>query len=217
MSDDRQSFYFVRHGQREDFVDPGWKVRAARPHDPPLSTLGHRQASDVARALRGQGITALYSSPFLRTLQTAAPVAEALDLPIRLEPAFSEWLNPDWFTQAPDLPDATAARPQFPRVDLRHEPLRHARFPEAAESREVWDRVGHALREIVRRTPGEHVAIVTHGSPLGQAFGFLIPRTEGVHYEVAAITRIDRAGDAFRLVHSGIGHLREADISLRFH
>lgn len=217
MTADRQSFFFVRHGHREDFRDPDWKARAARPHDPPLSAVGLRQAEDVARALRGQGITALYSSPFLRALQTAAPVAEALDLPIRVEPSFSEWLNPAWFDRAPDLPDARAAHQHFPRVDLRYEPLGRACFPEAAESREVWDRVCHALREIIRRAPAEHAAIVAHGSPLGQAFGFLIPNHAGVHYEVAAITRIDREGERFRLAHSGITHLRDQDDSLRFH
>lgn len=213
----RQSFFFVRHGQREDFVNPGWKAHAERPHDPPLSAGGFRQAQDVARALRGRGITALYSSPFLRALQTATPIAEALDLPIRVEPAFCEWLNPEWFATAPDLPDARTARMQFPRVDPDHQPIVQACYPEAAESQEVGARVRQALRDIIRLTPDEHVAIVAHGSPLGQAFGFLIPNTPGVHYEMAAITRIDRTGDRFQLVHSGLEHLRDQDPSLRFH
>jgi broad specificity phosphatase PhoE len=217
MTPDRQSFYFVRHGQREDFDDPNWKARAERPHDPPLSATGFRQAEDVARALTGKGITALYSSPFLRALQTAAPVAEALDLPIRVEPSFCEWLNPAWFDRVPDLPEARAAQRQFPRVDADYPPIGPAVFPEIAESREVWERVGHALREIIRRTPRENVVIVAHGSPLGQAFGFLIPQVPGVHLEVASITRVDRQGGHFRLVHSGLDHLRDPNSSLRFH
>lgn len=217
MSDSRQTLYFVRHGMREDFERPDWKATAANPHDPPLSATGFRQAEDVARALSGKGLTALYSSPFLRALQTAAPVAEALDLPIRVEPAFCEWLNPAWFDRAPDLPDARAAQRLFPRVDADYQPIARAVFPEAAESREVRERVSRALREIIRRAPREPAAIIAHGSPLGQAFGFLIPDTPGVHYEVAAITRIDRAGDRFHLVHSGIEHLRDQDSSLRFH
>ena len=53
-----QRIYLIRHGQREDFEDPTWPQRAARPYDTPLSATGFRQAEDVGRALMDQGIQA---------------------------------------------------------------------------------------------------------------------------------------------------------------
>ena len=217
MSTPAQHLYFIRHGQREDFEDPTWPQRAERPYDTPLSKTGFRQAEDVGQTLKGQGISVLYSSPFLRALQTADPIAAALDLPIRLEPSFAEWLNPVWFNTAPELPDARAARALFPRVDPQYEPIGQAVYPEYDETREVSARVRHALQEIFRREPNQHIAIVAHGSPLGQSMGLLIPNVPGVHMQVASITRVDRMGEQFQLIHSGIEHLRDQNREVRFH
>jgi hypothetical protein len=45
------------------------------------------------------------------------------------------------------------------------------------------------LREIFRREPDRHIAIVAHGSPLWQSIGFLVPNTPGIQMQVASITR----------------------------
>lgn len=211
-----QRLYLIRHGQREDFEDPTWPQRSPRPYDPPLSATGFRQVKDVGQALKDQGIQAIYSSPFLRALQTADAIAAALNLPIRVEPCFSEWLNPVWWTVVPQLPDALAAHRQFPRVDLNYKPMGQAIFPEVDETKEVFQRVGRAWAVILSRTPPENVAIVAHGSPLGQSCGHLIPNVPGVHMQVASITRVDRIGDRFQLIHSGIEHLRDQNQEVRF-
>ncbi len=212
-----QRFYFIRHGQREDFENPAWRETAPRPYDTPLSQTGFRQAEDVGRFLKGAGVTVLYASPFLRALQTAHPVAEALDLPIRVEPSFCEWMNPVWFDEPPALPDAREASLQFPRVDVDYRPIGQPVFPEMDEQREVAARVRYALQEIVRREPDQHVAIVAHGSPLAMSFGFLIPNVPGLHMQVASITRVDRTGDQYQLIHSGLDHLRNQEKEIRFH
>ncbi len=217
MSEPAQRLYFIRHGQREDFDDPTWQQRAARPYDTPLSATGFRQAADVGRFLQGQGVQALYASPFLRALQTADAIATALNLRIRVEPGFSEWLNPAWLSAPPELPDSAAARLLFPRVDPDYRPLGSATFPEVDERIEVFARVRATLQAILHRAPGEHLAIVAHGSPLGQSMGLLIPNTPGIHMQVASITRVDRIGDRFQLVHSGIEHLHDQNQELRFH
>lgn len=48
--------------------------------DVPLSEAGQLRARELARVLGGAGITAIYTTPYARTRQTAAPVAEALKL-----------------------------------------------------------------------------------------------------------------------------------------
>ena len=100
---EEQVVWIARHGNRQDFVDPHWARRAGRPHDPGLSPDGELQARELAERLSGEGIEAVYCSPFLRTVQTAHAVAELLGLPLQIEHGACEWLNPEWFSRAPDF------------------------------------------------------------------------------------------------------------------
>ena len=56
-----------------------------------MTDLGARQALLVAAALHKLHITTLYCSPFRRTLQTVAPVADLL----RLAPGW-KWPSTNW-------------------------------------------------------------------------------------------------------------------------
>ncbi|MGQ0677619.1 MAG: histidine phosphatase family protein [Rhodospirillales bacterium] len=51
--------------------------------DTPLSESGHKRAEDLASSLKDAGITAIYATDTLRTVQTAKPIAKQLGLPIR--------------------------------------------------------------------------------------------------------------------------------------
>lgn len=72
----------LRHGQSEfnlhfsrTRIDPGIE-------DPELTPLGHEQAGRAAVALAGAGLRRIIVSPYTRALQTAAPIARALGLPV---------------------------------------------------------------------------------------------------------------------------------------
>ncbi|MBI4193881.1 MAG: histidine phosphatase family protein [Betaproteobacteria bacterium] len=56
------------------------------PVDTPLSETGHQRAKELASRLRGAGITAIYATDALRTVQTAEPLAKMLNLQIRQIP-----------------------------------------------------------------------------------------------------------------------------------
>jgi len=80
----------MRHGQSEFNLhfsatkrDPGIK-------DPKLTPEGQAQAEEAARALRDAGIRRIIASPYTRALQTAAPIAAALDLPVLVNPVVRE-------------------------------------------------------------------------------------------------------------------------------
>jgi broad specificity phosphatase PhoE len=54
----------------------------AAPDDPPLSAAGHERAARLAAMLRSADIRNIFSTEYVRTRQTAAPIAEALRLEI---------------------------------------------------------------------------------------------------------------------------------------
>jgi broad specificity phosphatase PhoE len=207
----------IRHGIRQDFADPSWKFTAQEPNDTPLAEAGLRQAEDIARALEGSGIGAIYCSPFLRALQTAAPASKHLGIPLRIEPGFGEWLNPEWFCSLPRLVSLREAAGICPLVDASYIPIHSQAGLEQDETVEVRARVKIALEAILRRSPGESFAVVAHGSPLGQSATFLVGGLDGVDLRMGAITRISCGNGGFRLISSGSEHLGEGDRHLRFH
>ena len=54
--------------------------------DPELSEAGVRRASELARALGDANISAIYSTPFHRTRNTAAPLASRLGIEVTVTP-----------------------------------------------------------------------------------------------------------------------------------
>ncbi|QDV21860.1 histidine phosphatase family protein [Aureliella helgolandensis] len=68
----------IRHGQSANNSLPAEQ----RVPDPALTELGALQARETARWLAQSGPTHLYCSPFLRSLETARPLAEMTNLPV---------------------------------------------------------------------------------------------------------------------------------------
>ena len=80
----------LRHGQSEfnlaftaTRVDPGIV-------DPKLTPLGHEQAERAAEALAAGRVLHIVASPYTRALQTAAPLARRLGLPVTVQPLVRE-------------------------------------------------------------------------------------------------------------------------------
>lgn len=64
--------------------------KAAAPADnPPLTAEGSLRAEELVKVLRNAGVTAIYSTPYARTRETAAPIAAALGLQIVETPIYS--------------------------------------------------------------------------------------------------------------------------------
>jgi broad specificity phosphatase PhoE len=166
----------ARHGERLDFADPSWAASASRPHDPPLAPLGFWQAERTAVRLADEGIAHVVSSPFLRAVQTAYPLARALEMPLKIEPGLSEWLNRDWFSEPPDLLPMGKLIERFPRIDPAYQPRDGARYGENGD--EAWTRSARTCWRLLEALPG-NLALFGHGvSVLGAAWGLLRRETD---------------------------------------
>jgi phosphohistidine phosphatase SixA len=76
-----QIFFVVRHAERADApAVPGSSQVAMKGTDPALSAAGHQRAKRLADALRDAGVAQIVTTEYLRTRQTAAPLAQRLNL-----------------------------------------------------------------------------------------------------------------------------------------
>jgi len=125
-----RTLYLARHGHRLDFTNTEWFNLAHHRYDPPLSELGWQQASILAANLKQKKIEHIFASPFLRCIQTAYPLAQKLDLPIKLEPNLGEWLNAEWISAIPTLYSQTSLRGIYPLIDWQYNFLYKPSYPE---------------------------------------------------------------------------------------
>lgn len=160
-----QSMILLRHGQSEFNLaftqtrrDPGIK-------DPKLTPLGHEQAQRAAEALAGAGIVRILASPYTRALQTAAPVAAALGVPVQIHPVVRERYA---FTCDVGSPVSHLAV-TFPEHDFSTLP--EVWWPDAEEGAEgVLNRAALFRAEMSARQDWAHTLVVSH-------WGFILSMT----------------------------------------
>jgi broad specificity phosphatase PhoE len=80
----------LRHGQSEFNLHYTATRRDPGIVDPRLTDLGHEQAEQAAVALVDEPIERIIASPYTRALQTAAPLARKLGLPVLVTTAVRE-------------------------------------------------------------------------------------------------------------------------------
>ena len=159
--------YLVRHGERMDFNekkewDPGWPKRAVslglNPQDAPLTERGHSQARETAELI-GRNVKNVYTSPFLRCVQTAEAISKSLGCELTRSADLTEWMNPEWFRQeAYDFFEKKHLTP-FP-------PIFAPGLPKIPESQlEAYRKRSEAVLDNLRTRDDDFfpVCLVTHG------------------------------------------------------
>jgi broad specificity phosphatase PhoE len=190
----------VRHGERQDSVDPEWTRTADRVHDPGLTELGRWAAWRVGRRLAADPPDAVYASPFLRAVETADEICREVGVETVLEPGLGEHRNPEWFDEEPETLPHGALAERFETVRLDHEPYLVPTFPETGV--EATARVGETTRRIVADADGT-VLLVGHGLTVGGVVDGLVGSTAGVEAPLCGLTRVVRDDEAWRLAFSG--------------
>ncbi len=162
-----QTLWLVRHGHRLDFVQPEWFDTATYRYDPPLSAAGFDQANSLAQQFSQVQIDRIYTSPFLRTIQTADPLARLLQLPIRLEWGLCEWLCQEWTAGFPATTPVDELIRYYPNIDDAYQSLVMPFYPENVQ--ELDARITIIAGKMIRCNSKNILAIAHKGSVLGIA------------------------------------------------
>ncbi len=209
-----QTVWIARHGNRLDFVNPEWFNTAERPYDPPLSSDGLVQAKQLGKRLVGQGIVHIFASPFLRTVQTAYQVAEALDLSIKLELGLSEWLNPAWMTSDPEKMPIEVLQDKFPRIDSSYTSRVIACYPETNEM--VLERTAQTARLLTAEF-SEDMLLVGHGASVVGTTQGLLGGTPEINASLCCLVKLVHQQQKWLMELNGdISHLSQTEEVIRF-
>ena len=161
-----QRVLVMRHGDR--YSDA---------HDPELTPTGHEQAQAIATLLADEDIAAIYCSPFIRSLQTAAPLAAARGQLLTVDRGFGEILPESHGNPLPHLlydsqrdslphipagllaPDSLSPVPEFPDIFGPE----YYRQGDTAQRQRTVDRHAAALERAFAAVQGEAATLLVVG------------------------------------------------------
>jgi broad specificity phosphatase PhoE len=176
--------YFVRHGESvanllREFSNSGYKH--------PLTEKGIQQAHALAQNLSRLSIEQIYSSPIMRTVQTAQILSDCLHIPVQITEALREWsvgiyegtsdpagwewhhrVQDLWFNQHQldsKMPDGES----FLEIQARFVPFIEERLAEGKDTHRSIVLIGHgalyaAMLPVIFRNV-DHVFAMQHGFP----------------------------------------------------
>lgn len=193
------TFYLVRHGRKE-----------AIPFDPPLTTVGLKQAEMTSESLKGIRFKQILASPKLRTRQTAEIIAKPHSIEVHSDKRLVErleWENNETF-------DEFITEWNKTDLDRSHIPLR------GVSSKSNGERMKDLLDELAEKHVDGNILIVSHGGTIGDllrnlftedAIEHISESTSGVRYidiVECSITTIQKNNEQFDLLKIGdISHL----------
>lgn len=150
------TFLLIRHGHTD------WIGKALAGHTPavPLSETGKAQAEELPTRLRNAPVCAVYSSPLQRTLETAAPLARALGLPVitrerLIEVDFGGWTGMSMTDLETD-----------PRWRSFNTLRSLTRAPGGSLMLEVQARMVDEMEHLRLAHPNQTVAVISHGDAI---------------------------------------------------
>lgn len=195
--------YLVRHG--ETLANREYRYIGTR--DDPLSPLGETQAFQLAEALSGLPITAVYSSPLQRTYHTAIQIAARHSLEVQRiddlrECDFGTW---EGLSRAEVL-----ERSQEDSQHLREWEQNTSVAPPGGESFEaLQQRVVTTVERLAHAYPDQAIVLVSHVGPikvlLSAALGAPLSSAFRISLDPATISVVDWRNAAYatvRLVNS---------------
>jgi broad specificity phosphatase PhoE len=167
------NIYLIRHGEAEHNVD---KTVMAHTHDSQhsLTELGHKQAQVTAEFFKKivSSKTVLYSSPYLRTMQTAQAIHSTLPegVPFYENPLIREW-------ELGNLYDFTDRTPEK-KKEFKAAGQFYFRFQNGESLADVYLRATMFMNTVVERVRKQqrydNIVIVTHAAFIHMLLTFLM-------------------------------------------
>lgn len=161
---DPTTIVLVRHGQT-DWIGHAVAGRQPGVH---LNQAGVTEASALPHRLAALPIRAIYSSPLERAVQTAAPLAKARQLDVRILEDATELDFGEWTSQGFDRLEHESAWRRFNSFRS---------FSRAAGGElmpEVQTRIVRALEGLRATHPGDTVVLVSHGDVIRAALAYVL-------------------------------------------
>ena len=154
----------VRHGRTS--ANEAGRIGALK--DYPLDEIGKAQAQKVALRLKNFPVSAIYSSPILRTAQTAQTIADHFGLNVQFRDELKEYyfgLAADHTMEEIKRENETVYNEMIAWMNMG--PVQtgpHLYIPDAEPLEEFESRIWRFTDEILEKNPGEVVCAVTHMS-----------------------------------------------------
>jgi len=205
--------YAIRHAESVANVERNETVNL----EAPLSSLGRRQSAALADRFSGTAVSAIYSSPYLRCIETAMPLATALNAPIHLLPELCEF---HYFSD--DAVPPSAALDTFDDIMHRHTQVQPCpdyagamEWPPVVESQQSLANRLHNLATLLKTrwlASDDAVVLISHGTPIarfidawltggpGQSYRFIIDNAA-----IAALRHFDEVSSLICL--NDVSHL----------
>lgn len=162
---------FVRHGESVGNLENRFQGQA----DFPLTDKGRAQARALAeywRAEQAQYDLCL-ASPLMRAKESAEIVCAALNIPLVVEPLWTEMDNGQF---------AGMRTEEVNRIERPNFTTPYTRFGETGESRlEVYLRAGRGIQSVLDRPPGRYL-VFAHGGILNMAMYSILSIAPQAHH-----------------------------------
>jgi 2,3-bisphosphoglycerate-dependent phosphoglycerate mutase len=150
----KTTLYFIRHAQSRPTSDLHYSQW-------PLSDRGKEQAMELAPLLGTLGIERLYSSPYIRCLETIRPFVESSRLSLALDHRLGERVI------------SQCLLPDFTEVWNRSWEDFHFALPGCETSAVAQKRFRMGIQQIIERNRGSVVGISSHGNVIGLFLHYL--------------------------------------------
>lgn len=156
------TIYFIRHA-KPDFTIHEDTLR-------PLCIEGLAASEAITKRLKDETIHAIYSSPYLRAIQTIEPLAQKLGLNITsIHDLRERKVSETWIADFNDF-----AKKQW--ADFTY------KLPDGECLSEVQARNIAALHQLIRKHPNETLVIGTHGTALSTIIHYYNPNFSFEHF-----------------------------------
>lgn len=188
------TLFLVRHG----LTAQTGRTLYGRTAGVDLDRRGRAQAEDLVRRFTGVKLTAIYSSPLERCVQTVEPLAAATKLTVRPSDGLIEMDAGAWTGRS-----LARLRRSKDWPTVQREPSAFA-FPGGEAFTAAQTRAVEAVRAIARRHPRGRVVVASHGDIIrliaSHHLGAPLDRFQSVVVDTASVTVLVTHGDRIHVV-----------------